>query len=365
MIYYIANTGTGSGTTQHDPAPITILKNLIAGDTAILLEGEYLLNDTLIINARGEEDNPVVITSLTQAPILNFIYSEYGKNGVEVYGNYVQIKNIRIHNAGYKGLFIHTSHSSYENIEVAHSIDSGIQLLSGGNTLKNCMSHDNFNYRLANNFGVRFGWSSDGFSDKLYQDIPNTYINCISWNNTDDGFDFFGRVTNGITEMTNCIAICNGRSLFNVLNIPRYNVDKEYFDQYVSGKVCSSGGKKYLITLDKFPAFGNGNGFKLGGQLTKNNIKLINCIAAGNKQKGFDQNNNLGDMILVNCHGEQNKGFNFGFIKADQTSVTFEQCSYSEGGNYIGSMQNNLQEVAKYINCRNEIDQALNDVLKF
>jgi hypothetical protein len=53
----------------------------------------------------------------------------------------------------------------------------------------------------------------------------------------------------------------------------------------------------------------NGNGFKMGGsddKTLKHNFTLKNCLAFKNKAKGFDQNNNLGSMILYNCTGHNN-----------------------------------------------------------
>ena len=51
----------------------------------------------------------------------------------------------------------------------------------------------------------------------------------------------------------------------------------------------------------------NGNGFKMGGGDNSNSAQLThhfilkNCLAFGNKAKGFDQNNNAGSMTLLNC----------------------------------------------------------------
>src|SRR5690606_6998424 len=53
--------------------------------------------------------------------------------------------------------------------------------------------------------------------------------------------------------------------------------------------------------------YGNGNGFKLGGNNTASNTQLRHCVAVGNTVKGFDQNNNNGTMTLYNCTGYMNK----------------------------------------------------------
>lgn len=57
---------------------------------------------------------------------------------------------------------------------------------------------------------------------------------------------------------------------------------------------------KYVI-----PNYGNGNGFKIGGDNTAHNAILRNCVSVGNKVKGFDQNNNAGSMTLYKLYGLQ------------------------------------------------------------
>ena len=60
------------------------------------------------------------------------------------------------------------------------------------------------------------------------------------------------------------------------------------------------------------PVQANGNGFKMGGgdngnsELLMHHFIVINCVAFGNKGKGFDQNNNVGSMTLYNCTGYNN-----------------------------------------------------------
>lgn len=151
------------------------------------------------INAAGELNNPAVVIS--NGVTFNFIEEPYKSNGIETYGSYLQLTGGRIFCAGYKGLLICTINSIYSNIEVLYSMDSGLQLRNGGNIIKNCDSHDNFDYRLIRNGVIKFGFSSDGISDKLHGNVPNTFIGCRSWNNGDDGFDFFSRWTSDFTVL--------------------------------------------------------------------------------------------------------------------------------------------------------------------
>ena len=81
-------------------------------------------------------------------------------------------------------------------------------------------------------------------------------------------------------------------------NHPRYLTDKTWFDQFTN--------------LASYPNYGNGNGFKLGGDFTAHNVEVIRCLAVCNRVRGFDQNNNYGTMTILNASAYRN-GYNYGF----------------------------------------------------
>ena len=60
---------------------------------------------------------------------------------------------------------------------------------------------------------------------------------------------------------------------------------------------------------------GNGNGFKLGGEGTAAEHNLTNCVAFGNRSKGFDHNNGDAGQTMVNCTSYGNGGANFSFFE--------------------------------------------------
>jgi hypothetical protein len=66
--------------------------------------------------------------------------------------------------------------------------------------------------------------------------------------------------------------------------------------------------------------YGNGNGFKLGGEYTASNTINRFCLSASNKVKGYDQNNNNGSMTVYNCTGYLNSP-DFGFTNATYGSL--------------------------------------------
>jgi len=182
-------------------------------------------------------------------------------------------------------------------------------LRSGGNnTVVNCDAHDNFDYQDA-------GGNADGFADKQGDACPgNVYIACRSWNNSDDGWDSFQRITKGTpTVYINCITYNNGPATYDLTDHPRVNgVDKNlscFKDK----------------DLSNFSNGGNPNGFKVGGKGTQHDVELYRCLAVGHRSKGFDQNNNAGNMKVINCTA-YNNNINYGFGNNYAYTLTIKNC---------------------------------------
>ena len=272
------------------------INKLQAGDELRFSSGQYDLTTTLKINRNGTADQPIIITAVEGAkPVIDFRGEANGTNGITVGGNYLHISDLTIRYAGKKGIWLEKAkYCILERLDVYGCCDSGIQLRSGGhNTVVNCDSHDNFDYQNK-------GGNADGFADKQGEACPgNVYIGCRSWNNSDDGWDSYERVTDGTpTVYINCITYNNGPASFDLSNHPRaLGVDASFF----SGKDLAN------IAND-----GNPNGFKLGGKGTVHNTELYRCLAVGHRSKGFDQNNNAGSMKIVNGTAYANK-INYGF----------------------------------------------------
>lgn len=359
MIYFAKPNGVGNGTTIEQAGEFTeLVKNLLSGDILYVLGGIYQYNEQITLKLKGEPNKEVLIIAddFSNLPIFDFRYQIYGSrdsqdgNGFRLFGEYVHINGLIIRYAGYKGIRSELSNSTLENIEVYGCCDSGIQMASGGNnTLINCVSHDNFGYKRMDGKIVKFGYDSDGISDKLHYGLPNKFIGCESYNNTDDGFDFFGRCTEQFTYLDNCESYNNGVTLFNMTDYPRCEIDKDWFDMFKEEKEFNTISGHTVITLDKYPAFGNGNGFKLGGKMRYHCVEVHNSIANGNRMKGFDQNHNSGIMKLYDCYAELNQLFDYGFrdemvgeiylykcksennnISIKTPKIKIEQCSWKE-----------------------------------
>ena len=112
-------------------------------------------------------------------------------------------------------------------------------------TIRNCDSYHNYD-------AVNGGENADGYGAKESSGTGNRFEGCRSWENADDGYDFYAWV--GTITLTNSWA-------------------------YRSARNSSFTG-----------ANSDGNGFKLGGDDTGGNHQLMMCSAWDNKTRGFTNN---------------------------------------------------------------------------
>jgi hypothetical protein len=305
---YVSSSGSDSnaGTLAAPYASIaTALSNISAGDTIYVMSGTYALSAAIKISSKAGADTThrtcLFAYDLTARPVLNFSGESSGTRGIELSVNNWYIKGLQVCNAGDNGIHITGSYNKIEFCSFFQNLDSGCQIDGGGayNQIINCDSYYNCDSSQGN---------ADGFSTKMAVGVGNYYYGCRSWQNSDDGWDGYLRgVTYSKTTIINCWSFRNG----------------------------------YL--KDGSKSTGNGNGFKMGGEDTKtdslcHDVTCINCLCFGNLVKGFDQNNDAGNMTWINCTAFNNGTYNFscpGGIKS--TSVlTIENCiSYGSGGQNI------------------------------
>ncbi len=315
--YYASPTGTGVGTLA-DPCSFTsgLSKLTAAGDTLYLRGGIYNQSAKISINKSGTATARVAIMAyLNEKPILDFSTEPYSSSnpGVSLSSTslYLHIKGLVIRYAGDNGMINNGSNHVIENCEFYGNCDTGLQHKGGGNNLiLNCDSHDNFDYESGGIGTPNYGGNADGFADKQYTATdPNTYDGCRAWNNSDDGWDFFQKIGNTIIK--NSICYHNGPFTFDMTNHPRYAIDQAWFNQFTN--------------LAAYPNYGNGNGFKLGGDFTAHNVEVIRCLAVCNRVRGFDQNNNYGKMTILNTSSYKN-GYNYGFGNNNGGTLIIKNC---------------------------------------
>ena len=336
--YYASPDGKGNGNSYSSPASFGsgVSKLTQPGDTLYLLGGTYYFTDKYSINKKGTKSKYIVISGYPgEKAVLDFHQVPYGTRGITVHENslYVHIKDLAIAYSGKNNLYNEGSYCLFENLDIYGSADTGCQMKKGGNNvILNVDSHDNFDYETMSGTTANFGGNADGFADKQFTGAGNHYIGCRAWNNSDDGWDFFQRVSNSNTIIENCICYRNGPAYYDMSKHPRATgVDKAWFDSKVGTQMIDRYGNTITVTLDKYPCQGNGNGFKMGGQFTDHKLLIHHCLSVANNERGFDQNNNGGTMWVYNNTGYAN-GYNFGFTTAYGTN-TIQNCISLAGKN--------------------------------
>lgn len=333
--YYASPAGAGNGSSYSSPTTfangVSLLGN--AGDTLYLLGGTYEFSDKFSINKQGSASKRIVISGFPgEQATLDFHKVPYGTRGITVHANslYVHIKDLAIAWSGKNNLYNEGSYCLFENLDIYGSADTGCQMKKGGNNvIKNVDSHDNFDYKTMSGSTANFGGNADGFADKQFTGAGNHYIGCRAWGNSDDGWDFFQRVSSSNTVIENCICYQNGPAYYDMSQNPRaLTTDKAWFDSKVGTQMTDRYGNTITITLKEFPCQGNGNGFKMGGGYTDHKILIHHCLAVANRERGFDQNNNDGTMWVYNNTGYAN-GYNFGFTTAYGTNYMRNNISLS------------------------------------
>ena len=308
--WYVSATGSdsGSGTALNPFRTIEKAVTVVQpGQTIFIKGGTYNLVTPISLTKNGTETAPIsMFANPGERPVLNFSGQPLdGSNrGIRLTGSYWHIKGIDVTSAGDNGMKIEGgSHNIIENCAFYRNRDSGLQIDGGAsyNTVKNCDSYFNAD---PPDYG-----DADGFSPKLTAGSGNYFYGCRAWKNSDDGWDGYLRGADDIsTSAENCWAFENG-----------------YFEDGTDAG-----------------ANANGNGFKMGGsddKTLKHNFTLKNCLAFGNKAKGFDQNNNMGSMTLYNCTGHNNLTANYRITQAlaEGKVLTVKNCADLGNKAEIGS----------------------------
>lgn len=331
--YYCSPDGGGDGNSLSSPSTFDeAFSRLKGGDTLLCKSGVYYRDNRITIGSGKQgyaERRTLIAAAEGEKPIFDFSKEPYGERGFVISSGvqYVHLRGLVARYTGKNAIYNQGSYCLFENLEAYGNGDTGIQMKGGGyNTILNCDSHDNFDYQTTSGTAINYGGNADGFADKQFTGGPNHYIGCRAWNNSDDGWDFFQRVTSGGPNiLENCICYQSGPVEYNLSNNPRVQTDYATWFNSFPKAVTDRYGRNVTATIEHYPNIGNGNGFKIGGERTLNDIKLINCLAVGCAYRGFDQNNNGGAMTVYNCTGYDNNP-NYGFPGANSSSLDIKNC---------------------------------------
>ncbi|MGN1224849.1 MAG: dockerin type I domain-containing protein, partial [Ruminococcus sp.] len=169
------------------------------------------------------------------------------------------------------------------------------------NLILNCTAKNNCDDATMEN--------ADGFAAKLTCGEGNVFDGCMSYNNSDDGWDLFAKSETGpigIVTIQNCIAFRNGFTEFG----------EGYGD-------C------------------DGNGFKLGGSGIGSPHVVKNSLAFENLNCGFTDNNNPKLGTIIDCTAMNNGGGgngkpNFSCYRCTDPGCDFDNLmSYYDSSVYI------------------------------
>lgn len=282
------------------------VKSATAGTVINLAPGTYKISSSaLTFSKNGTATSPITLTCSTGRATIDCSNTSGSTRGITVSGDYINFSNLTVANAADNGMYVTGGYINIDNCIFQANHDSGLQISSGGNNVlvKNCTSFDNVDSS---------GENADGFAAKLGVGENVVFDGCISYNNSDDGWDFFSKSGSQVNKYTitlrNCVAFNNGT--------------------LTNGTSASSGDR---------------NGFKLGGGGYGAKHVLENCLAFNNGACGFTDNNNPDLASLTNCTGYNNaqldvKKHNFSVYRAT-TDIKLTNClSYSLNADPNGGM---------------------------
>ena len=252
-----------------------------AGSVIIVKAGTYKFSDTIVINntMNGKAGSYIIIKA-EDGKDVKFDFSaqklDGANRGVVVDGDYWYFEGINFYGAGDNGVLLAGNNNIFEKCVFEANRDSGLQisrydtsaatkdLWPSNNLIINCTSHDNCDYPDQGGTGE----NADGFAAKLTCGEGNVFDGCISYSNSDDGWDLFAKSATGpigVVTIRNCVAFNNG---------------------------TLSNGVHY--------ANGDMNGFKLGGSGVGTPHNVMNSLSFDNGATGFTDNNNPTGLTIVN-----------------------------------------------------------------
>ena len=292
---YVSPSGksTAAGTQNAPMDLLTAINSISAGYTIWMEEGTYkayeLYGAPIVIaeSNSGVEGAYKTISSINGGTVtIDFSgMAELGSNrGIVLDGSYWHFYDIDICNAGDNGMLLSGDNNIIKLCQFYANHDSGLQisryntsadtidLWPSNNLILNCTAFDNKDEATCEN--------ADGFAAKLTCGEGNVFDGCISYCNSDDGWDLYAKPatgSTGVVTIKNCVAFGNGK-----------------------------------LTNGEGSANGDMNGFKLGGsnkQCPTPHV-VTNCIAFNNGATGFTDNGNGGAVTLTNCTSVNNGMYN-------------------------------------------------------
>ena len=317
---------------QHLDEAIRALSGSAKGGTVMLKAGRYIGTRPLVLSrtngvpSKDSERRINVWAEPGKDVVLDFSalrdMDNPSGNGITITGDDYHLRSLVVEKAGHNGIFVAGNRNLIENCVTRYNGFIGLQIgLSKGvtnpgnyassNLILNCDSCRNFDpYPVRSDTGKPApGNDADGFGCKSNPGQGNRFYGCRSWENADDGWDFY-KSNIGI-EVVNCWSWHEGDPKVFTGEYDKANghpADTNLFD--LNKPHPKSPGTTVAQHMSDWG--GNGNGFKLGGANSHARHTVKNCIAFdenyGQKgQKGFDENDNREKIVIIGCTAFNNK----------------------------------------------------------
>ncbi|MED1561420.1 hypothetical protein AJ85_09245 [Alkalihalobacillus alcalophilus ATCC 27647 = CGMCC 1.3604] len=268
---FVSPEGTSSGTgTIEDPLDfITAIQYVLPGETIFMRGGIYTPDSMIRISEEysGEEGKRKQIVPYNGEKVV--IDGQGSLNEIlRLEADYWHLYGIELTRAAATSMRLKGDHNIIEMMTFSYNGNTGLHITGDGsdpndwpkhNLVLNSTSHHNEDVSQID---------ADGFAAKLGVGEGNVFRGNIAHDNVDDGWDLYNRINEGP-------------------NMP--------------------------VLLDGNIAYGNRNGFKVGGEGLPVAHIVKNNLAFHNSMDGFTDNFNPGALVIENNTSFDNERFNFIF----------------------------------------------------
>lgn len=330
--YWTSPTGkSGNAGTQAAPYDLaTGIKKLVAGDSLLLEKGTYSIaytagaKNSLVCAVKATQAAPIVVRCPVGRAVLDFGFPEdtyvQDSYGISLTGSWWTFERLDVTRAGYQGTYVTGDRNTFDNCRFYLNRNSGVEVNKGGSNtlLRNVDSYDNYDPK-------KTGTMADGFAIKQTMGAGNKLVGCRAWGNSDDGYDTYDSPE--FVTLDSCWAATSG---------------------WYHGNPNDSRSNTAM----------NGNGFKIGGLAQVQRNVLKNCVAFGNKARGFDQNSNTGGMTLINCTSYKNGTQNYSFAA---TLATGEKNVFTNNISLSPGSADQITSATSTTNTWNSLSAAASD----
>lgn len=329
---YVSPDGisNASGTKDSPLDLVSALSQVATKESAVILlkEGTYSFNNqiTIAANNSGTSSAYKILKASKGAKVtLDFSGQSYNskdtsvnQRGIQLNGSYWYLSGLTIYGAADNGLMVSGSHNVIERCIFDSNRDTGLQISRASSSITNYADWPSYNYIInctsKNNCDPATYENADGFAAKLTCGDGNVFDGCLSYNNSDDGWDLYAKSATGpigVVTIRNSIAMRNGMT-----------------EDGITEDSC------------------DGNGFKLGGSGVGTPHIVTNCLAIQNLHHGFTDNNNPSAIQVVNATAfDNNTGGN-------KNNFSLYRCLDAYVANSVSYTTNNTSD--KFVNLSAE-----------